>query len=371
DLKLKLQHSQSTGSMTGGSSMMRHSSFDEFCKVVERERNLLIESTSEPTSPVKKLNFDDTQEDKAHKFAMPVTITKHLSFDEQMMRNVQPSHPRAVHNFPEKIIHKPRAMPAVAQAKNIILCTPTPGTKPTETIILSKSGEVKSISNHGTSQQIPLSRSQFQQVLQSLKIAKSHAHRQISFNKPPEEEAMGNTILGQSLLQSPEYNMAVLNETSPMPGTTFLNRTLKRNMVEVNIPNDKRIKLEAPTPPSGTVSDEPEAGLTPTLVSHDLKIGLRRLNSMPITHSGTTPSPTARYMPQIIVHRINRPQTNQRITVQLGSDLSGSTKCATVLSSGTAAMLNGGSNKIVIDNLSLTPGTSFSTQPRTLTSTPR
>ncbi|XP_059165450.1 uncharacterized protein LOC131948020 [Physella acuta] len=238
--------------------LSRHSSFDEFCRVVEQERNLLIGSSSEPSSPVKKLSFEDC----------PMTITKHLSFEDQVVRgSVTP--------------HATQATPA--QVKNIYLSTPTPGTKPTETIILSQSGELKSVDTHGTPQQIPLSRSQFEQVLESLRIAKSHAQRQIIFNRSPKDAGKDSN---GSKLRSPDYEMAVLNETSPLRGT-FLNRTLKRNIVEMNGPDKKHIRLESVIHESSQME---KAGTT------EIKIGLRRLNSMPPSNC----------VPVSSVQRVNR-----------------------------------------------------------------
>ncbi|KAH9505648.1 Transcription factor e2f8 [Bulinus truncatus] len=356
DLKVKLQQNSD-----GSSGMPRHSSFDEFCKVVERERNLLIGSTSEPTSPVKKLNFDEQPD--SHKFAMPVTISKHLSFDDSMLKNLHPHEPRAVHNIPAKVIHKPQALPA--QPKKVILCAPTPGTKPTETIIVSKNGEVKSVTK-GASQQIPLSKSQLDQVLQSIKLVKPHAQRQISFNKPPEEEAPCHGFLAKSLLQSPDYNMAALNETSPMQCTTFLHRTLKRNMVEINLPDSAKLaKLD-----SCKAMSHEQDGCTSAFdlpATHDVKIGLRRLNSMPATQSSGAALSSNKYIPQIIVHCINRPVATQRITVHVASDQSG--KAPSLVSTGTSTEPAG---DISLDSLNLTPETSFSTPASTtITSTPR
>ncbi|KAK6985679.1 Transcription factor e2f8 [Biomphalaria glabrata] len=351
DLKLKITQQPGSDTQTG---MTRHSSFDEFCKVVERERNLLIGSTSEPTSPVKKLDFEGIQENGPHKFAMPVTITKHLSFDDEVLKHQHSQ--KAVHSIPAKIIHKPQALPA--QPKNNPLCAPTPGTKPTETIILSKSGEIKTVNTHGVPQQIPLSRSQFEQVLQSLKLAKPHAQRQISFNKPPEDEIPRQTFLGKCLLQSPEYDMASLNETSPMHGTTFLNRTLKRNMVEINLPdNAKRLKLDSTEGlvPADKVSD--------LHASHDVKIGLRRLNSMP-TNQSSSALASNRHMSQIIVHCVNRPQAAQRITLHMSNDQKGPSFVSTGTSTDPTADTS-------MDSLILTPGTSFTTPARTITSTPK
>ena len=276
-----------------------------------------------------------------HKFAMPATISKHLSFDDR------PSHSSATLKQRQmlgqesvKIIHIPRPVPVgpkrpildSQQEEDLLPSTPKPGTaRPCETIILSKnSGEVKTItggsmnkvSNTATSavppQHISLSSSEFEQVLQSLQAAKSSAQRQIRFPKNTEgrataQEKAGSSpavgqainLLGRTLIQSPEYDMARLNETSPMPGTTFLHRTLKRNMVEIQGPDEKKVCLELPTPPLGSTlsSDACEATFT-SPSGPDFKIGLRRLKSLPTnpsTISSEKPQ-TNCYIPKIVVH---------------------------------------------------------------------
>lgn len=234
----------------------------------------------------------DDKDSKAGKFAMPMTITKHLSFEDHAVRSSGSA-------------QTTQAIPA--QVKNIYLATPTPGTKPTETIILSKSGELKSVDTHGTPQQIPLSRSQFEQVLESLRIAKSHAQRQIIFNRSPKDAGKDSN---GSKLQSPDYEMAVLNETSPLRGT-FLNRTLKRNMVEINGPDEKHVRLELTMHESSPM--EKEAGAS------EMKIGFRRLNSMPVSSC----------VPGSSVHRVNRLSivpSPKIVTVQMSNNLS-ATKC--------------------------------------------
>ncbi|GFO49098.1 transcription factor e2f8 [Plakobranchus ocellatus] len=341
DLRVKLELQQQ------GRSLPRHSSFDEICRVAEQERKLLQRTTSQPTSPIKRLDFDNEPQRNSHKFAMPATMSKHLSFDDRLNQSSATLKKRQLAGTVAasdaiKIIHIPRPVPvgaSVQQPKvsneaeiletDLFPSTPTPGTaRPCETIILSKSsGEVKTLTTGGvakvlttyapalTPQHISLSTSEFEQVLQSLKAAKSTAQRHIRFTKDSEEEAKDSkavgqphsmNVMGRTLLQSPEYDMARLNETSPMPGTTFLHRTLKRNMVEIQGPDDKRVRLELPTPPMGSSisGDGCEATFT-SPSGPDFKIGLRRLKSLPITPSASSDKSSANcYIPKIVVHSI-------------------------------------------------------------------
>ncbi|GFS26925.1 transcription factor E2F8 [Elysia marginata] len=367
DLRIKLEQQQKT-------SLPRHSSFDEICRVAAHERELLQKTTSQPTSPIKKLDFDSKPQPKPHKFAMPVTIAKHLSFDDRLNHSSSLKQGQMTQEQ-VKIIQIPRPVPVGAsvhhqknmgvdnQAADSLPSTPKPGTaRPCETIILSKSnGEVKTITGGnvtkvvttGTSvdppQHISLSSSEFDQVLQSLQAAKSTAQRHIRFTKDSEEErapakekaasspAVGQTInvLGRTLLQSPEYDFARLNETSPMPGTTFMHRTLKRNMVEIQGPDEKRVRLELPTPPLGSTlsSDACEATFTSPSGS-DFKIGLRRLKSLPATPSTSTEkSQTNCYIPKIVVHSL---------VPSAGPATTSATVIATPPSAGIAALQQGG-----------------------------
>lgn len=292
---------------------------------------------------------------------MPVPMSKHLSFDDHIVKNGG----HLVH----KVIHRPQAVPAQPQVKNIVLRTPTPGTKPAETIILSHSGEVKSVGSHGTTQQIPLSKAEFEKVLSSLRLVKSSAQRQIHFNKPPEESSSSFTILGRSLLHSPDYEVAICNEMSPLPGSTFQSQALKRNIVELTVPSDKRIKLEMPTSSGGT--DHVDLGLAwneSSSATPEVKVGMRRLNSMPVA---TSQAPSLHLMPQIIVRRVNRSQTaatmptGEYINLHMNGTQAGG-KCTPMLSDKTVAQLKSGPQTLLIDNP--TPSGGTTSQLRTITS---
>ena len=282
------------------------------------------------------------------KFAVP-SMVKHLSFDDQVLKKeIQTPAIKAIHNIPGTIIHRPRAVTAQAQAKNLVFCTPTSGSRQPETIIVStKNGEVHSVRSKNQQQNTPLLEKD--QVVHSLRIVKPHAQRQIQFNKP--FEGTGTvSILSRSLL-SPEYDMASLNETSPLVGNTFINRTLKRNMVEVETGKlgEKRIRLDLPTPPCGSVSTESDCTTeTGPLKSTEVKI-IKRINSMPPPSSGGT----VKAVPHIIVHRLNRQSAieatpvSQRITVQMSNESSSST-CTSLLQSAPRP----GTGRIVIENFS-------------------
>ncbi|XP_005111136.2 transcription factor E2F8 [Aplysia californica] len=378
DLRVKLQQQTCDGP---GSGLNRHSSFDEICRIAEQERNVLIRgSTSVPTSPVKKLNFDEVPapEPRQPKFAVPAMV-KHFSFDERLVKSDggQPTL-KAVHSIPGKVIHRPRAIPAQTQPKNIIICTPTTATRTPDTLIFSQeTGEVRSVGSHGN-QKHTLSQAEIDHVLHSLRIVKPAAQRQIQFNKPPEEGGSGTaSFLGRSLL-SPDYDMATLNETSPMPGTTFINRTLKRNMVEVDFgpQGEKRIKLDLPTPPCGSSAVSSSAGGSGLTLSSgvgktpDVKFSLKRIHSMPppSTTNSSSSSSSVKTLPHIIVHRRVRPASSsqntpspggQLITLQMSNESSTTTTTTTthymsLLGERPCVVKNGSgtTSRIVIENVS-------------------
>lgn len=229
-----------------------------------------------------------------------------------------------------------------AQPKSTVYCTPSPGNKPRETIVFSRTGEIKLITgaNHVITPSPASSSSKacFDHPV-PVRVIKSAARRVIQFNKPPEEGS--TSAIAKNLLQSPDYEMAMMNETSPMPGSTFENRTLKRNMVEVDLtsPGDKKVRLELPTPPCGsTVRDSFSIiGTSPSSIDITPESSrvttLKRINSTPIQASPA--SGDSKSFSQIIVHKIvNKP--------------SGSVK--KLLSTPTS-----------LESVTLTPGSSFKT----------
>ncbi|CAG5126883.1 unnamed protein product [Candidula unifasciata] len=353
DFKVKLSF-DGLDEAASGNYLPRNNSLDEICKVTEQERNLLIGSASEPTSPIRKHLSDDVNPapgTKVTRFAIPLSMSKHLSFDDHMVKCGTSTAPR--------LIHRPHARSLQPQVKNVVLHTPTPGTKPAETIILSHSGEIKSVNSVGTAQHIPLSKSQFETILHSLNFAKSSAQRQIHFNKPSDGPAPF-TILGRSLLQSPDYDVSALKASSP--GSVLQNRSLKRNLVEIAVPSEKRIKLDLPNSSASTeLIDSAVAWNEGSPSAPEIKIGLRRLNSMPVVTS-TSQAGSLRILPQIIVRCVNKsaaatpPTDHFRLHVKNDQGAT-SWNDKTLLAT----------RKHVVENITPTPG-SFLSQLRTPTS---
>ncbi|XP_071112749.1 transcription factor E2F8-like isoform X1 [Haliotis cracherodii] len=228
----------------------RHASFEQICQVAEKERSKLYGCSSEPSSPVKKLNFDETFEDPLPKpelkksQSMPLTVKKPLLImKDGQLTIVQDSSEKNKSNPGTPLTSQTISLAKSSGKANAFIFR----TKP-----LNPSENMKQPT------MIPLTRDQIDAVLRSLKVpvpmekdtsSLKDASTQSSPNTPSTGKSQQTTILEQRS-SSPDCTLAAMNETTPQAQPD--RRGIKRTYVAVRNVNtvDKRIRLAIPTPPS-------------------------------------------------------------------------------------------------------------------------
>ncbi|XP_076466301.1 uncharacterized protein LOC143297735 isoform X2 [Babylonia areolata] len=303
-----LKREMSDCSTSSASAMSRHSSFDHFFAVVESELTRLHGHSSQPCSPIKKLNFD---------VEVPSTEPKRCNTDPPAESSVQqpvscgPPAPVAPHSIPvaasaSRISQKPNTVRVIPRSDTVII-------------------KAKSFSGAGSNGKpptvLPLTPNQIEGILQSFKHpvkTKQDASTQSSLDK------VLASSKGTEILSPPGVNMATMNELTPV-SSTISSCTLpslngisrKRCYIDVTVSGgEKRVKVDMTTPPSPTYIAVREKDLAETDVNMKPKAkssstrALTFMSDMQCSESGITVCPAKPVA--------TRPQSIQRITVQVG-----------------------------------------------------
>ncbi|KAL8570021.1 hypothetical protein ACOMHN_036298 [Nucella lapillus] len=240
-------------STSSAPAFSRHASLDHIMAVVESELTRLHGSTSQPCSPIKKLNFDVEE-------SPPEPIRCNTDPPPMESRLQQP-----VASVPAAPVPVPAPSVPVAAAASRV--GPRPSTvqvfpRTSDTVII----KAKSFSGSGgpigkVPTVLPLTPVQIKGILESFKHpvrTKQDASTQSSMDKVTTTTTTpgGNST---ELLSPPSViTMATLNELTPVSSTTsgsslsaVIGCSRKRSFIDVTITgNEKRIKVDMTTPPS-------------------------------------------------------------------------------------------------------------------------
>lgn len=294
----------SDSSTSSAPAFSHHSSLDQIIAVVESELTRLHGGcSSQPCSPVKKLNFDVEE---------TPTELKRCNTDPQVDTSVQ----QPVSSVP--------AVTVTSQAAPVTATTGRINQKSNNTVrVFPRSDTViikaKSFSGTGmgkASTVLPLTPGQIEGILQSFKHpvkTKQDASTQSSMDKVAASKST-------ELLSPPGANMASMNELTPVSSTTsgsslpaLIGISRKRGYIDVTMPGgDKRVKVDVTTPPSpGSVpAREKDAAETQPKPKSS---STRALTFMSDTQYSEPSSITVCPAKPVAT----RPQSIQRITVQV------------------------------------------------------
>ncbi|XP_070189642.1 transcription factor E2F8-like [Littorina saxatilis] len=311
-----LKQELSDGSMPAFS---RHTSFDQIIKVVERERSLLYGCASEPSSPIKKLNFDVEELNPE---------PKRCSTDPQLEANLQFTVPTST---PTAATHN---LPPTVSYKNGLKSTLQRVIPRSDTVIIKAKSFSGPCGQSKAPTLIPLTQDQIEGILHSFKCpvkTKQDASTQSFLEKsqPP---------TGTELLSPPGSNMALLNEHTPIAGTVFKNALptvggvgRKRCYIEVEVSGnkDKRIKVDLTTPPSP--NRKPVCAVKREITEAASVNGKPKMKSSStralrfLSEEGDSAVPTSESTVKVCPAKpvATRPQNIQRITVQVANGPNG------------------------------------------------
>ncbi|ESO84849.1 hypothetical protein LOTGIDRAFT_168338 [Lottia gigantea] len=207
----------------------RHASFDMICEAAEKERSKLYGRSSEPSSPVKKLDFNNVEDDEIPE----KTVSKEPSVADSARKKI------FVYNTGQiSVCQSPLKNTTAAKKQEKVVVRPTTGVP------------------QGTSPTIiPLTQQQINAVLKSLNVPVTRQKTSATLvdactQSSPSFPKIQNEITDvEHRSASPEFNMAVQNETTPSTTTDYM-RGLKRGLDRQDSSMEKRIKMALPTPPS-------------------------------------------------------------------------------------------------------------------------
>ncbi|XP_050393625.2 transcription factor E2F8 [Patella vulgata] len=206
----------------------RHASFDMICEAAEKERTKLYACNSEPSSPVKKLDFENMED--------------------------IPSLPASQEPLPVKKKKKIFMLKGTPAATLSPMKKNNTGVQRKQETLIIKTNNLNGTSCRQPTM-IPLTQDQINAVLKSLKVPVTNidttrlvdACTQSSPNLPGVKSE--EIVKLEQRSASPEFSMAIRNETTPSTTTDYM-RGIKRGVDRIEAGMEKRIKLALPTPPS-------------------------------------------------------------------------------------------------------------------------
>ncbi|XP_041352184.1 uncharacterized protein LOC121370784 [Gigantopelta aegis] len=274
--KTQKKHKQDT---TFTHKFSRHASFEQICQVAESERSKLYGCSSEPSSPVQKLNFDDMMEDD-----VPEIQEKESSSVPKVTRLNAAWKPYLImgQNSQLTLIHENEGNPYVVHKLPVHIIQKTPdGIKhKTDTLVVKSTAGGNNTTNGKQPTMIPLTKKQIDAVLKSLQnpvLAKKDNLVDAATQSSPEVlmPRSQNTIDEEGRAASPECTLAAANETTPQPTVLDQIREMKRFnrcYTEQGVVPEKKIRVDIPTPPSSSERESSEESFLATPDSESMQI---------------------------------------------------------------------------------------------------